>query len=141
MDLESMYKKSRSEGFGEEVQRRILLGTFILSASYYDAYYTKAQKVRRIIRDKTLEILEKYDFIALPTTPTTAFKIGEVKNPLDMYFEDLLTVQASVAGIPAVSIPVGRDKKNLPIGFQLMGGYFEEADLLAFSKYIVENYS
>ncbi len=140
-DLESMYKKSRSEGFGEEVQRRILLGTFILSASYYDAYYTKAQKVRRIIRDKTLEILEKYDFIALPTTPTTAFKIGEVKNPLDMYFEDLLTVQASVAGIPAVSIPVGRDKKNLPIGFQLMGGYFEEAGLLAFSKYILENYN
>jgi aspartyl-tRNA(Asn)/glutamyl-tRNA(Gln) amidotransferase subunit A len=139
-DLESMYKKSRSEGFGEEVQRRILLGTFILSASYYDAYYTKAQKVRRIIRDKTLEILEKYDFIALPTTPTTAFKIGEVKNPLDMYFEDLLTVQASVAGIPAVSIPVGRDKKNLPIGFQLMGGYFEESDLLAFSKYILEHY-
>jgi aspartyl-tRNA(Asn)/glutamyl-tRNA(Gln) amidotransferase subunit A len=139
-DLESMYKKSRSEGFGEEVQRRILLGTFILSASYYDAYYTKAQKVRRIIRDKTLEILEKYDFIALPTTPTTAFKIGEVKNPLDMYFEDLLTVQASVAGIPAVSIPVGRDKKDLPIGFQLMGGYFEESDLLAFSKYILENY-
>ena len=141
MDLESMYKKSRSEGFGEEVQRRILLGTFILSASYYDAYYTKAQKVRRIIRDKTLEILEKYNFIALPTTPTTAFKIGEVKNPLDMYFEDLLTVQASVAGIPAVSIPVGRDKKNLPIGFQLMGGYFEEADLLAFSKYILEKYN
>jgi len=132
VDLESMYKKSRSEGFGEEVQRRILLGTFILSASYYDAYYTKAQKVRRIIRDKTLEILEKYDFIALPTTPTTAFKIGEVKNPLDMYFEDLLTVQASVAGNPAVSIPVGRDSKGLPIGFQLMGGYFKESDLLAF---------
>jgi len=140
VDLESMYKKSRSEGFGEEVQRRILLGTFILSASYYDAYYTKAQKVRRIIRDKTLEILEKYDFIALPTTPTTAFKIGEVKNPLDMYFEDLLTVQASVAGNPAVSIPVGSDSKGLPIGFQLMGGYFKESDLLAFSKYILKNY-
>jgi len=140
VDLESMYKKSRSEGFGEEVQRRILLGTFILSASYYDAYYTKAQKVRRIIRDKTLEILEKYDFIALPTTPTTAFKIGEVKNPLDMYFEDLLTVQASVTGNPAVSIPVGRDSKDLPIGFQLMAGYFKESDLLAFSQYILKNY-
>ena len=140
VDLESMYKKSRSEGFGEEVQRRILLGTFILSASYYDAYYTKAQKVRRIIRDKTLEILEKYDFIALPTTPTTAFKIGEVKNPLDMYFEDLLTVQASVAGIPGISIPVGRDSNGLPVGFQLMGGYFKESEILAFSEYILKNY-
>ena len=140
IDLESMYKKSRSEGFGEEVQRRILLGTFILSASYYDAYYTKAQKVRRIIRDRTLEILEKYDFIALPTTPTTAFKIGEVKNPLDMYFEDLLTVQASVAGNPAISIPVGTDSKGLPVGFQLMSGYFKETELLGISKYILDNY-
>ena len=140
IDLESMYKKSRSEGFGEEVQRRILLGTFILSARYYDAYYTKAQKVRRIIRDKTLEILEKYDFIALPTTPSTAFKIGEVKNPLDMYLEDLLTVQASVAGIPAISIPVGFDNNGLPIGFQLMSGYFKENDLLAFADHILKNY-
>jgi len=141
VDLESMYKKSRSEGFGEEVQRRILLGTFVLSARYYDAYYTKAQKVRRIIRDKTLEILEKYDFIALPTTPTTAFKLGEVKNPLDMYFADLLTVQASVAGNPAISIPVGNDSKGLPIGFQIMTGYFKEESLLAFSNYILANYN
>jgi aspartyl-tRNA(Asn)/glutamyl-tRNA(Gln) amidotransferase subunit A len=141
VDLESMYKKSRSEGFGEEVRRRILLGTFILSARYYDAYYTKAQKVRRIIRDKTLEILKKYDFIALPTTPTTAFKIGEIKNPLDMYFEDLLTVQASVAGNPAISIPVGNDKKGLPIGFQIMAGNYKENHLLAFSQYIMENYN
>ena len=141
VDLESMYKKSRSEGFGEEVQRRILLGTFVLSARYYDAYYTKAQKVRRIIRDKTLEILDKYDFIALPTTPTTAFKIGEIKNPLDMYFADLLTVQASVAGNPAISIPVGSDIKGLPIGFQIMAGYFKEESLLAFSNYILDNYN
>jgi aspartyl-tRNA(Asn)/glutamyl-tRNA(Gln) amidotransferase subunit A len=141
VDLESMYKKSRSEGFGEEVQRRILLGTYILSAKYYDAYYTKAQKVRRIIRDKTLEILEKYDFIALPTTPTTAFKIGELKNPLDMYLEDLLTVQASVAGNPAISIPAGKDSRGLPIGFQIMAGYFKEQDLLAFSNFILEEYN
>lgn len=141
IDLESMYKRSRSEGFGEEVQRRILLGTFILSARYYDAYYTKAQKVRRIIRDKTLEIIKKYDFIALPTTPTTAFRIGEIKNPLDMYFADLLTVQASVAGNPAISIPVGKDGNGLPIGLQIMTGYFQESELFAFANYVLKNYN
>ncbi len=92
-DLNSLYKKSRSEGFGKEVQRRILLGTFVLSASYYDAYYTKAQKVRRIIREKTKEILQQYDFIVMPITPTTAFKLGEhTDNPLEMYLADLYSV-------------------------------------------------
>lgn len=136
-DMESMYKKSRSEGFGEEVQRRILLGTFVLSASYYDAYYNKAQKVRRLIQNQTLEIFKKYDFIALPTTPTTAFKIGELKNPLDMYFEDLLTVQASVAGNPAISIPISKGDMGLPIGFQIMADNFQEEKLLAFSNYLL----
>ncbi len=138
-DPETMYKKSRFEGFGEEVRRRILLGTFVLSASYYDAYYTKAQKVRRLIRDRTLEILGHYDFILLPTTPSTAFKIGEVKNPIDMYMGDLLTVQASVAGIPAISIPAGTDKKGLPVGLQIMGGTLKEEKLLAFSAYILKS--
>jgi aspartyl-tRNA(Asn)/glutamyl-tRNA(Gln) amidotransferase subunit A len=137
IDMESMYKKSRSEGFGEEVKRRILLGTFVLSSDYYDAYYTKAQKVRKLIRDQTLEIFRNYDFIALPTTPTTAFKIGELKNPLDMYFEDLLTVQASVAGNPAISIPVNMDRNGLPIGLQIMAANFREEKLLAFSNYLL----
>jgi aspartyl-tRNA(Asn)/glutamyl-tRNA(Gln) amidotransferase subunit A len=137
-DLESMYKKSRSEGFGKEVQRRILLGTFVLSASYYDAYYTKAQKVRRIIREKTKEILKKYDFIVMPITPTTAFKIGEhTDNPLEMYLADLFSVQANVAGLPAISVPCGKDKNGLPIGLQVIADDFEELKLLQFSNYII----
>lgn len=140
VDLESMYKKSRSEAFGIEVKRRIMLGTFILSASYYDAYYTKAQKVRRLIKEKTQQLLSDYDFIVLPTTPTTAFKLGEhSSNPLEMYLADLFTVQASVAGIPAISIPNGMDKEGLPIGLQIMANAFEESELYAFSKYILNN--
>lgn len=135
VDLQSMYKKSRSEGFGKEVQRRILLGTFVLSASYYDAYYTKAQKVRRIIRDKTKEILKKYDFILMPITPTTAFKLGEhTDNPLEMYLADLFSVQANVVGVPAISVPCGKDKKGLPIGLQIIADDFEESKLLHFSN-------
>ena len=140
-NLEAMYKKSRSEAFGEEVQRRIMLGTFVLSASYYDAYYTKAQKVRRLLRDATLQILEDYDFIILPTTPTTAFRIGETSSPLEMYLADLFTVQASIAGVPAISIPNGTDSEGLPIGLQLMGSSFKEADLFAFSSYLLEKFA
>ncbi len=134
-DLSSLYKKSRSEGFGKEVQRRILLGTFVLSASYYDAYYTKAQKVRRLIRDKTKAILKQYDFIIMPITPTTAFKLGEhTENPLEMYLADLFSVQANVAGVPAIAIPCGRDKQDLPIGMQIIADDFEESKLLYFSN-------
>ncbi len=134
-DLNSLYKKSRSEGFGKEVQRRILLGTFVLSASYYDAYYTKAQKVRRIIREKTKEILNQYDFIVMPITPTTAFKLGEhTDNPLEMYLADLFSVQANVAGVPAIAIPCGKDKQGLPIGLQVIADDFEESKLLHFSN-------
>lgn len=135
VDLHSMYKKSRSEGFGKEVQRRILLGTFVLSARYYDAYYTKAQKVRRIIRDKTKEMLKKYDFILMPIAPTTAFNLGEhTDNPLEMYLADLFSVQANVVGVPAISIPCGVDKKGLPIGLQVIADDFEESKLLHFSN-------
>jgi aspartyl-tRNA(Asn)/glutamyl-tRNA(Gln) amidotransferase subunit A len=138
-DLQSMYKKTRSEGFGKEVQRRILLGTFVLSASYYDAYYTKAQKVRRMIRDKTKEILRKYDFIVMPITPTTAFKLGEhTDNPLEMYLADLFSVQANVVGVPAISIPCGKDKKGLPIGLQVIADDFEESKLLHFSNLLMK---
>ena len=135
IDLSSLYKKSRSEGFGKEVQRRILLGTFVLSASYYDAYYTKAQKVRRLIRDKTKAILKQYDFIIMPITPTTAFKLGEhTDSPLEMYLADLFSVQANVAGVPAIAIPCGVDEQGLPIGMQIIADDFEESKLLYFSN-------
>ena len=138
-DLQSLYKKSRSEGFGKEVQRRILLGTFVLSASYYDAYYTKAQKVRRIIREKTKELLKQYDFIIMPITPTTAFKLGEhTDNPLEMYLADLFSVQANVAGVPAIAIPCGNDNAGLPIGMQVIADDFEESKLLHFSNTLLK---
>lgn len=133
-DLESLYKKTRAQGFGPEVQRRIMLGTFVLSASYYDAYYTKAQRVRRLIKEKTDELLRQYDFLVLPTTPTTAFKIGEKQDPVSMYLADIFTVQASLAGVPAISIPAGADAEGLPIGVQVLSGAFREADLLAFAN-------
>ncbi len=130
-DLQSLYKKTRSEAFGKEVQRRILLGTFVLSSSYYDAYYTKAQKVRRVIREKTKSILKAYDFILMPTAPTTAFRLGEhTSNPLEMYLADLFSVQANVAGVPGISFPYGKDKTGLPIGLQAIADDFQEAKLL-----------
>lgn len=130
-DLESTYKKSRSEGFGKEVKRRIMLGTFVLSAGYYDAYYSKGQKVRRVIYDKTQAILKDFDFILTPSTPGTAFEFGKNSaDPIKMYLEDIFTVQANIAGIPAISVPCGKASNGLPIGLQLMGNYFEEAKLL-----------
>jgi len=137
-DLESMYKKTRAEGFGAEVKKRILLGTFVLSASYYDAYYTKAQKVRRVIKEETEKIFSEFDFLVIPTTPTTAFKMGEkTADPIAMYLADLFTVQANLSGIPAISIPIGKDNKGLPIGIQVMSKAFSEEDLLAFSQYLL----
>lgn len=138
-DLESMYKKTRSEGFGPEVQRRIMLGSFVLSAGFYDAYYTKAQKIRRLIKEETEKILSKYDFLIIPTTPTTAFKIGEnTEDPISMYLADVFTVQANLSGIPAISIPNGKDSKGLPIGLQILTRAFDEQNLLAFSKVLLE---
>jgi len=138
-DLQSMYKKTRSEGFGKEVQKRILLGTFVLSASYYDAYYTKAQKVRRIIREKTKALLQQYDFIIMPITPTTAFKLGKHNdNPLEMYLADLFSVQANVVGVPAISIPCGADRQGMPIGLQVIADDFQESKLLQFSDQLLK---
>ncbi len=133
-DLESTYRKSRSEGFGTEVKRRIMLGTFVLSSGYYDAYYSQGQKVRRVLRDKTNNILEKYDFILSPTTPGTAFKHGDVKDPIQMYLEDIFTVLANLTGLPAISLPLGKDSKSLPFGIQLMGKKFGDKEMLAFAK-------
>lgn len=136
-NLESMYKLSRSEGFGEEVKRRIMLGTFVLSASYYDAYFTKAQKVRRLIKDFTENLLNEFDYIIMPTTPSTAFKFGEHSgDPVAMYLEDLFTVQASVSGVPAISIPNGKDSSGMPIGIQVISNSFKEAELYGFSNYL-----
>jgi aspartyl-tRNA(Asn)/glutamyl-tRNA(Gln) amidotransferase subunit A len=130
-DLESTYKKSRSEGFGKEVKRRIMLGTFVLSAGYYDAYYGKAQKVRNKIRQKTREILSDYDFIITPSTPGTAFEFGKnSEDPIKMYLEDIFTVQANLVGSPAISVPNGSHSNGLPIGLQIMGRDFEEGNLL-----------
>jgi aspartyl-tRNA(Asn)/glutamyl-tRNA(Gln) amidotransferase subunit A len=138
-DLESTYKKSRSEGFGPEVKRRIMLGTFVLSAGYYDAYYSKAQKVRRLLRDKTQEIFDSYDLILLPTTPGTAFEFGaNSADPIKMYLEDIFTVQANLTGFPAISVPAGTSQSGLPFGIQLMARRFEESRLLAAAKYVQE---
>jgi aspartyl-tRNA(Asn)/glutamyl-tRNA(Gln) amidotransferase subunit A len=133
-DLESTYKKSRSEGFGKEVKRRIMLGTFVLSSGYYDAYYSKAQKVRRMLRDKSNEILGNYDFILYPATPGTAFKIGEVKDPIKMYLEDIFTVLANLTGLPAISLPLGKHANGMPFGIQLMGRKMEDKKLLSFAR-------
>lgn len=129
-DLESTYKKSRSEGFGAEVKRRIMLGTFVLSSGYYDAYYAKGQKVRNLIHAKTKEILSTYDFIVTPSTPGTAFEFGKNNSdPIKMYLEDIFTVQANIAGVPAISVTCGLHSNGLPMGMQFMANYFEEGKL------------
>lgn len=137
-NLLSTYVKSRSEGFGKEVKRRIMLGTYVLSAGYYDAYYSKAQKVRRLIKEKTSEILGEYDFIISPTTPNPAFDIGsQIDDPIKMYLEDIFTVQANLVGNPAISLPIGKTEQGLPFGIQLLANSFEEEKLLAFSEYLI----
>ncbi len=129
--LSDMYRRSRDEGFGPEVKRRIMLGTYALSAGYYDAYYLKAQRVRTLLTNDFIEAFKKVDAIVGPTCPTPAFKLGKkVDDPLAMYLADIYTVTANLAGIPGISIPVGNSKENLPIGMQIFGKHFDEATIL-----------
>ena len=117
-----MYEKTRSEGFGEEVKRRIMIGTYVLSSGYYDAYYLKAQKVRQLIKKDFDEAYNKVDAILTPSTPSSAFKIGEKSNdPVSMYLNDIFTVPVNLAGLPGISIPAGVDKNNYPLGLQIIG--------------------
>ena len=130
-NLKDIYKNSRSEGFGPEVKRRIMVGTYVLSSGYYDAYYKKAQKVRTVIKNAYEELFGKYDLLLTPTSPTTAFKIGEKSNnPLEMYLADICTVPVNIGGIPAISVPCSLDSKGMPIGFQLLAKAFDEEKLL-----------
>ena len=138
-NLLELYKKNREVGFGPESKRRILLGTFVLSSGYYDAYYAKAQKVRKLIKQDFDEAFKEVDVILTPVTPTPAFKIGEkTKDPLSMYLSDIFTIPANLAGLPAISIPVRNAGSKLPIGFQLMGKHFREADILGIGRFYDE---
>lgn len=130
-NLKELYRKSRSEAFGAEVKRRIILGTYVLSSGYYDAYYKKAQQVRTLVMNKFSKAFEKYDVILTPTSPTVAFGIGtKSENPLEMYLSDICTVSVNIAGLPAISIPCGVNSEKMPIGMQLIGNKFEEEKIL-----------
>jgi len=132
--LDEMYELTRSEGFGKEVKRRVLIGTYVLSSGYYDAYYLKAQKVRKLIKNDFDEAYKKVDAILTPSTPSAAFKIGEKKDdPVSMYLNDIFTVPVNLAGLPAISVPAGYDKNNLPLGLQLIGKPFDEQTILNLS--------
>ena len=129
-DYIDMFKQTRGQGFGPEVKRRIMLGTYALSAGYYDAYYGQAQKVRRLIQNDFIEAFENVDVIATAVAPTTAFRIGEHSDdPLEMYLQDIFTLPGSLAGVPGLAFPVGFDESNLPIGMQLIGPHFGESKL------------
>jgi aspartyl-tRNA(Asn)/glutamyl-tRNA(Gln) amidotransferase subunit A len=129
--LSEMYRRTRDAGFGAEVKRRIMLGTYVLSAGYYDAYYLKAQRVRSLLARDFDQAFTTVDAIITPTTPTVAFKLGEkTDDPLAMYLADIYTVTADLAGIPAISIPCGKSKEGLPIGMQILGKHFDEASIL-----------
>ena len=135
--LNDLYQLTRSEGFGAEVKRRILLGTFVLSAGYFDAYFTKAQKVRRLLVEKTKQIFSQYDAILLPTVPTPAYKLGEKKDPVEIFLADIYTVYANLVGIPAISLPLFKNADSLPFGLQVMSSQNNELHLLSLSKLLI----
>jgi aspartyl-tRNA(Asn)/glutamyl-tRNA(Gln) amidotransferase subunit A len=136
-DLSEMYVQSRSEGFGAEVKRRIMLGTYVLSSGYYDAYYRKGQKVRRLIKQDFDNAFQNVDCLITPTAPSTAFKAGEKANdPLQMYLSDIYTTSANLAGIPGISIPCGNDHQGLPIGLQILGPQFGEETILRVADFL-----
>lgn len=139
LDINELYETTRSEAFGTEVKRRIMLGTFVLSAGYYDAYYTRAQKVRKLLFDQTQLIFKEFDHIFLPTTPSTAFRIGEkTTDPIAMYLADIYTVMANLVGIPAISLPLFRHSNGMPFGLQVMSNRFEELSLLRISDLLID---
>lgn len=138
LELSDLYKLSRGEGFGHEVKRRILLGTFVLSEGYYDAYYTKAQQVRRLLVEKTKKIFQQFDAIILPTVPAPAYKIGEKKDPIEIFLADIYTVYANLSGIPAISLPLFETETHLPFGLQLMTAQHNESLLLDLSEILLE---
>ncbi len=140
-DLTDFYKHTRSEGFGKEVQRRILLGTFVLSAGYYDAYFSKAQQVRRLLVDKTKAVFSEYDAIILPTSPTTAFTFGEkTDDPVAMYLADIYTVFANLTGLPGISVPLFKHSNTMPFGLQIMTAKWDELTLLQISEHLMQHY-
>ena len=139
-ELNDMYKATRTEGFSREVRRRILLGTFVLSAGYYDAYFNRALKVRKLVSDRVSEIFNMFDFILLPTSPKTAFKFGEMSDPVTMYLSDIYTVLANLTGSPAISLPLFRHPDGLPFGLHVMSNRFDEVSLLQVSKALVRDF-
>ncbi len=141
-NLKEMYLNSRTQGFGKEIKRRIMLGTYVLSSGYYDAYYRKAQKVRKLIKEDFDNAFKQVDLLITPTTPTVAFKIGEKSDdPLQMYLNDIYTTSANLAGIPGMNIPIGRNSENLPIGLQILSQQFEEEKIFQLAKHIQDEIS
>ena len=141
-DLTEFYSRTRSEGFGKEVQRRIMLGTFVLSAGFYDAYYSKAQQVRRMLVDKTTAIFNEFDVVVMPTSPTTAFGFADANDdPIAMYLADIYTVFANLTGVPGIAIPLFKHSNGMPFGVQVMANKQDDVTLLRISNYLIEEHT